>query len=58
MEKPIGRNVAESEAIVALFEEAGVPLFVAYYRRGLAPFIQVSHPTQAPRAVIPMPLWS
>ena len=41
MEKPIGRNVAESEAIVALFEDAGVPLFVAYYRRGLAPFIQV-----------------
>ena len=38
MEKPLGRNELESRAIVDLFENAGLPLFVAYYRRGLAPF--------------------
>ena len=38
IEKPLGRNVAESQQIVDMFEAAGVPLFVAYYRRGLAPF--------------------
>jgi predicted dehydrogenase len=38
IEKPLGRNVAETKEIVDMFEVAGVPLFVAYYRRGLAPF--------------------
>ena len=38
IEKPLGRNVGESQKIVDMFEAAGVPLFVAYYRRGLAPF--------------------
>ena len=38
IEKPLGRNVAETKAIVDMFEAANVPLFVAYYRRGLAPF--------------------
>lgn len=33
MEKPLGRNGAESAAIAAAFERAHVPLFVAYYRR-------------------------
>jgi predicted dehydrogenase len=38
VEKPMARNHAECRAMVAAFEEAGVPLFVAYYRRGLAKF--------------------
>lgn len=33
MEKPMARNVTESTEMRAMFAEAGVPLFVAYYRR-------------------------
>lgn len=33
MEKPMARNVPESTEMRAMFAEAGVPLFVAYYRR-------------------------
>ena len=40
IEKPLGRNFTESEAIAQLFTDAGVPLFVAYYRRALPPFVQ------------------
>jgi predicted dehydrogenase len=40
IEKPLGRNLAESEAIARLFADAGVPLFVAYYRRALPPFVE------------------
>lgn len=38
VEKPLARNVAEGEAIVRACEAAGVPLFVAYYRRALPRF--------------------
>lgn len=33
VEKPIARSAAEGQAMVAAFEAAGVPLFVAFYRR-------------------------
>ena len=33
VEKPMARNHPESEAMARAFAEAGVPLFVAYYRR-------------------------
>jgi 1,5-anhydro-D-fructose reductase (1,5-anhydro-D-mannitol-forming) len=33
VEKPIARNLPESQAMATAFEAAGVPLFVAYYRR-------------------------
>ena len=33
VEKPMARNLPESDAMQRAFAEAGVPLFVAYYRR-------------------------
>jgi 1,5-anhydro-D-fructose reductase (1,5-anhydro-D-mannitol-forming) len=41
MEKPMARNTTEAETMVAAFRKAGVPLFVAYYRRGLPRFLKV-----------------
>lgn len=38
VEKPMARSAAESRVMQRAFEEAGVPLFVAFYRRGLARF--------------------
>jgi 1,5-anhydro-D-fructose reductase (1,5-anhydro-D-mannitol-forming) len=38
VEKPMGRNHAECRVMVRAFEEARIPLFVAYYRRGLERF--------------------
>lgn len=38
VEKPMARSFAECRAMVEAFEAAGVPLFVAYYRRGLERF--------------------
>ncbi|MDF1521707.1 MAG: Gfo/Idh/MocA family oxidoreductase [Trueperaceae bacterium] len=38
VEKPMARTVAEAEAMVAACTDAGVPLFVAYYRRALPRF--------------------
>ncbi len=38
VEKPMARNHAECRAMVTAFEEARVPLFVAYYRRALGKF--------------------
>ena len=38
IEKPLARNLTESREIVELFEAAGVPLLVAYYRRGQPKF--------------------
>ncbi|HEY8078847.1 MAG TPA: Gfo/Idh/MocA family oxidoreductase [Labilithrix sp.] len=38
VEKPIARSAAEARRMVEAFEAAGVPLFVAYYRRALPRF--------------------
>ncbi len=38
VEKPMARNYAECLEMVRAFEKAGVPLFVAYYRRCFAKF--------------------
>lgn len=38
VEKPMARNPAECAAMVEAFEKAGLPLFVAYYRRALPHF--------------------
>lgn len=41
VEKPMARSSAECEAMIAACKEAGVPLFVAYYRRGLDYFRKI-----------------
>ncbi|MBA2941780.1 Gfo/Idh/MocA family oxidoreductase [Paenibacillus sp. CGMCC 1.16610] len=41
VEKPMARNHGECLEMIAACEEAGVPLFVAYYRRGLPKFNQI-----------------
>lgn len=41
VEKPMARNTTEAEAMVTAFREADVPLFAAYYRRGLPRFLKV-----------------
>lgn len=42
VEKPMARSAAEGEAMVAACAAAGVPLYVAYYRRALPRFEFVS----------------
>lgn len=41
VEKPMGMNTAECMAMLEACREAGVPLYVAFYRRGLPRFRQV-----------------
>lgn len=41
VEKPMTRNTTEAERMVTAFRKAGLPLFVAYYRRGLPRFLKV-----------------
>ena len=41
VEKPMARTAAECEAMVAACDAAGVPLFVAYYRRAMPRFVTV-----------------
>jgi predicted dehydrogenase len=41
VEKPMGRTYGECRDMIAACEEAGTPLFVAYYRRALPRFLQV-----------------
>jgi predicted dehydrogenase len=41
VEKPMARNTAECQAMIAACHKANVPLFVAYYRRALARFLKI-----------------
>ncbi|WP_448073822.1 Gfo/Idh/MocA family protein [Georgenia yuyongxinii] len=41
VEKPMARTAAECEEMIAACERAGVPLFVAYYRRAMPRFATV-----------------
>ena len=41
VEKPMALNFQECQEMVAACQSANVPLFVAYYRRGLARFLKV-----------------
>lgn len=40
VEKPMARTVAECETMISACRSAGVPLFVAYYRRGQPKFLK------------------
>jgi predicted dehydrogenase len=40
VEKPMARNSTEAERMVDAFRSAGVPLFIAYYRRALPRFVR------------------
>jgi 1,5-anhydro-D-fructose reductase (1,5-anhydro-D-mannitol-forming) len=42
VEKPMARHGPECDRMVAAFERAGLPLFVAYYRRSLPCFLKVA----------------
>ena len=41
IEKPSGRNAAETGEMVAAFAQAGQPMFVSFYRRYLPKFLEV-----------------
>ena len=41
VEKPMARNLSECQEMLAACEKAGVPLYVAYYRRALPRFLKV-----------------
>ena len=41
LEKPFARNYKEALEITNMFKEAGVPLYVAHYRRALPKFIKI-----------------
>jgi predicted dehydrogenase len=41
VEKPMARHATECEAMLGAFQRAGLPLFVAYYRRRLPRFLKV-----------------
>ncbi|PKO15096.1 MAG: oxidoreductase [Chloroflexi bacterium HGW-Chloroflexi-10] len=40
VEKPMALNMAECQEMIAVCQDAGVPLFVAYYRRALPRFVK------------------
>jgi len=40
VEKPMARNASEAQRMVDAFEAAKLPLYVAYYRRGLPRFVE------------------
>jgi 1,5-anhydro-D-fructose reductase (1,5-anhydro-D-mannitol-forming) len=41
VEKPMARSTAECQSMIEAFRAAGVPLFVAYYRRALPRFLAI-----------------
>lgn len=41
VEKPMARTYAECREMIAICEESGVPLYVAYYRRALPHFLKI-----------------
>ena len=41
LEKPFARNYTEAKALTEAFEKAGVPLYIAHYRRALPLFLKV-----------------
>jgi predicted dehydrogenase len=41
VEKPMARNYSECEEMISACKDAGVPLFVAYYRRGHERFLKI-----------------
>lgn len=41
VEKPMARNHAECQEMISAFQQADLPLFVAYYRRCLPRFVEV-----------------
>ena len=41
VEKPMARNYAECQEMISACRKAGVPLYVAYYRRGQARFLKI-----------------
>lgn len=47
IEKPFARNYKEAMQITKMFEEAGVPLYVAHYRRALPKFIKIKEILQS-----------
>lgn len=47
IEKPMARSYGECQEMVTAFEKAKLPLFVAYYRRGLARFLKAQELVQS-----------
>ncbi len=47
VEKPMALNVAECQAMIEACRDAGVPLFVAYYRRALPRFLKIKELIEA-----------
>jgi predicted dehydrogenase len=41
VEKPMARSTAECQAMIEACQMAGVPLYIAYYRRALARFLKI-----------------
>jgi 1,5-anhydro-D-fructose reductase (1,5-anhydro-D-mannitol-forming) len=49
VEKPMGRNYPETHCMVDAFAKAGLPLFVAHYRRRLPRFLKVKELVESGR---------